>query len=160
MPNLDILPLPLKQVLFCTDFSENAHLAFRYAVDAIQRFPGATLHILHVIPEIEAQFWKTYLYEIDGIDEKAVQDINEKVSADYLTCLPEGFHCHVEIRMGKDYQSILEYASEIDCDLIIIGRQGQSNIQKVLFGNVTEKVTRHAKCPILVVPRIYGDKHK
>ena len=39
-----------------------------------------------------------------------------------------------------------------DVDLIVMGRQGQSSIGKVLFGNVTEKITRKAPCAVLVVP--------
>ena len=160
MLNLDIQLHPSQRILFCMDFSVNSQLAFKYAIDAAQRFPGCTLHLLHVIPEVEAQFWKTYIYEIDGIDDKAKQDINDKITSDYISRIPCEIKSQIEVRMGKDYQVILEYAKEIDCDLIIIGRQGQSNFKKVLFGNVTEKVTRHAKCPILVIPLIYETKQK
>ncbi|MGC9327989.1 MAG: universal stress protein [Candidatus Hinthialibacter sp.] len=152
--------LYIKKVLFCTDFSSNAQFAFQFALSEASRFSKCTLHLLHVIPEVEAQFWKTYLYEIDGIDEKAKQDMQTKINEDYLSYIPEQISFHVEIRMGKDYQTILEYAKEIDSDLIVIGRQGQSNLRKVLFGNVTEKVTRHAECPVLVIPLVYQTKKR
>ncbi|MBN2326050.1 MAG: universal stress protein [Candidatus Omnitrophica bacterium] len=158
MTGADHLSCVCKRILFCTDFSSNAQFAFQFALSEASRFPNCTLHLLHVIPEVEAQFWKTYLYEIDGIDEKAKQDTQDKIAEDYLPHIPERISSHVEIRVGKDYQTILEYAREIDCDLIVIGRQGQSNLRKVLFGNVTEKVTRHAECPVLVVPLVYQTK--
>ena len=148
----DLPPSPYRRILFCTDFSENADLAFDYAVDAARRRPGSELHILHVIPEPEAQFWKTYLYEVEGIDEKAKADMDERIKASYLSRAPEGVDVRVAIRMGKDYQAILEYASEENADLIIIGRQGHSGLETVLFGNVTEKVVRKADCVVLVVP--------
>ncbi|HOD52626.1 MAG TPA: universal stress protein, partial [Candidatus Hydrogenedentes bacterium] len=56
-----------ERILFCTDFSENAEFAFDYALDASVRRPGSILYIFHVIPEPDAQFWKTYLYEVEDV---------------------------------------------------------------------------------------------
>ena len=55
-----------RRILFCSDFSENADFAFGFAVDAAQRNSGSTLYLLHVLPEPDAQFWKTYIYDSDG----------------------------------------------------------------------------------------------
>ncbi len=141
-----------RRILFCTDFSENAEHAFRFAVDAAHRRPGCILHLLHVIPEPEAQFWKTYIYEVDGIDEKAKRDIDAKIDADYRPLVPEGVDFRVEIRVGRDYIRILEFAEQQDVDLIVLGRHGHTAFGKWLFGNVTEKVARHAPCPVMIVP--------
>ena len=59
-----------QRILFCTDFSENANFAFNFAVDAAIRRPGSQLYLLHVVPESEAQFWKSYIYEVEGVDAK------------------------------------------------------------------------------------------
>ena len=59
---------PYKRILFCTDFSDNADRAFAYAIDAAVRRPGCTFYLLHVIPEPDAQFWRTYIYEVEGVD--------------------------------------------------------------------------------------------
>lgn len=155
---------PFMRILFCTDFSENADFAFDFAVDAAQRRPGAVLYLLHVIPEPDAQFWKTYLYEVDDIDAKAKRDIDAKIAETYAPRIPSGLEFHVEFRIGKDYMKILEFAEENSIDLIVIGRQGSSSLGTVLFGNVTERVARKATCPVLVVPLTYehrrqGDDH-
>ncbi|RJP21790.1 MAG: universal stress protein [Candidatus Omnitrophota bacterium] len=143
---------PFKRILFCTDFSRNADFAFEFAIEQASRNPDCVLYLLHVIPEPEAQFWRTYIYEVENLDEKAKQDMDAKVAETYLPGIPAGIHYEVEFRIGKDYMQILEFASEKNVDLIIIGRHGQSSFGKVLFGNVTEKVTRHAECPVLVIP--------
>lgn len=150
---------PYQRILFCTDFSENADYAFNFAIDAAIRRPGCTLYLLHVIPESDAQFWKTYIYEVDGIDEKAKQDIDEKIDRDYRPRVPAGVDFKVEMRVGKDYQVILEFAEERDIDVIIIGRQGRGALQKALFGNVTEKVARKAPCAVLIIPMDFQKKH-
>lgn len=144
---------PYNTILCCTDFSENATRAFTFALDAAIRRPGAALHLLHVIPEPEAQFWKTYVYNVEGVDDKARNAIDQKIDEVYRPLVPDTLSLVVEMRIGKDYLQILEYAREIGADLIVLGRHGHSALENVLFGNVTEKVVRKAGCPVLVVPR-------
>ncbi|MCP4642175.1 MAG: universal stress protein [bacterium] len=143
---------PYRRILFCTDFSDNADFAFDYALDAVIRRPESVIYLLHVIPEPDAQFWKTYIYELEDVDEKAKKDIDAKVAEAYLPRVPEGIDLRVEMCVGRDYLKILEFAAENDIDLIVIGRHGHTALDKVLFGNVTEKVVRKAECAVLVVP--------
>ncbi len=147
------------RILFCTDFSENADFAFSFAVDAASRRPGCRLYLLHVIPESEAQFWKTYIYEVDDVDAKARHDVDERIEV-YRSRLPEPIELKVEIRIGKDHQEILTFARDRQIDLVVMGRQGRGALQKALFGNVTEKVVRKADCAVLVVPLSYRERRR
>ena len=146
-------------ILFCTDFSENAYLAFDYALDAAKRRPGSILYLLHVIPEPEAQFWKTYLYEVEGLDEKAKHDLDKRIEESYLPRVPEGVDLRVEFRVGKDSQVILDFAQEKKIDLIVLGREGHgSTLRRTFFGDVAEKITRKADCAVLVAPLAFCRK--
>ena len=70
-----------KKILFCTDFSENADRAFVFAANAAVRNVGCELHLLHVIPEPPAQFWKGYIYEVDeDVDARAKREIDAKLA--------------------------------------------------------------------------------
>ena len=148
----ELPPSPYQRILFCTDFSENADFAFAYALDAAVRRPGCTLYLLHVIPEPDAQFWKTYIYEVDEVDEKAKRDIHQKIAEVHLPRIPDTVSFQVAMRIGRDYIQILEFAREHQADLIVVGRHGRSALENVLFGNVAEKVVRKADCAVLVVP--------
>ncbi|MBN2210967.1 MAG: universal stress protein [Sedimentisphaerales bacterium] len=142
-----------RRILFCTDFSENADFAFSFALDAACRRPGTVLYLLHVIPETEAQFWKTYIYEVDNVDDKARHDIDEKIQDAYLSHIPAEAAHEVVFRVGRADQVILEFAEENDVDLIVIGRQGHGgSIHQTFFGNVAEKIARKAPCAVLIVP--------
>ena len=143
---------PFRRILFCADFSENADLAFDVALDQAARSPDSRLFLLHVVPEPEAQFFNTYLYEVDNVDSKGKQDMDEKIRAAYVSRLPPGLKMELEIRGGTEADNILECAQEKNIDLIILGRQGRSSVGKVFFGNVTEKVVRKSRCAVLVVP--------
>jgi nucleotide-binding universal stress UspA family protein len=149
---------PCRKILFCTDFSKNAEFAFQFAVDAALRRPGCELYLLHVVPETDAQFWKTYLYEVEGVDDKAKRDIDGRIDEVYRSRLPVGLELKVEFRVGRDWQEILNFANEKDIDLIVMGRQGKGSLQTALFGNVTEKVARKADCAVLIVPLSFEEK--
>lgn len=149
---------PFNRILFCTDFSPNADFAFDVALDSAGRRPESILYLFHVIPEPDAQFWKTYLNDIEGVDEKARQDINTKIEEVYLPRIPSGMQYEVVVTVGKDYQAILDFAREKNIDLIIMGRQGHSQLEKVLFGNVTERVARKADCAVLIIPLSFKAK--
>jgi len=144
-----------KNVLFCTNFSENADYAFDYVLSLMKNWPESKLHILHVIPEPDAQFWKTYLYEIEDVDKKAKSDIAEKIHESYLSRAPEGMDVEVVIRIGKDYYEILEYSKEAEIDLVVMGRQGSSRWDSVLYSHVTEKLARHAECAVMIIPHSF-----
>ena len=147
-----------ERILFCTDFSENADYAFFYALASAERTRYGTLHILHVVPEPDAQFWRTYLYEVENVDEKARADIDRKVSESYVQHIPKQIPHVVEFRIGKAAEQILKYAEEMNADLIVMGRQGASELGKQLFGNVTEKIARKAACPVLIIPYSFEKK--
>jgi nucleotide-binding universal stress UspA family protein len=141
-----------KKILFCTDFSENADRAFVFAVNSAVRNVGCELHLLHVIPEPPAQFWKGYIYEVDeDVDARAKREIDAKLAEAYVPRVPADVKLVVAMRIGEARHKILEYAAEQDVDLIVLGRQGAGAVGKILFGNVTERVVRKADCPVLVI---------
>lgn len=48
-------------------------------------------------------------------------------------------------------EGIIQFARNANMDLIIVGTQGMSGVEKFLLGSVANKVTSHAHCPVLVV---------
>jgi nucleotide-binding universal stress UspA family protein len=145
-----------KTILFCTDFSESADAAFEFALDAAVRRPGSTLYLLHVIHEPDAQFWKSYIAEVDNINADAKKAIDEKIAATYLPRVPQGVQMKLEFRIGPDAATILDFAKSAKADVIVMGRQGHSRMGKTLFGSVAEKIVRKAECAVLVVPLNYA----
>lgn len=158
MGPIDTTKTHFQRILFCTDFSKNADFAFAFAIDAARRRAGSELYLLHVIPESEGQFWKTYIYEVDDVDAKAKRDIDERVNQSYRSQLPAGMDLKAEFRVGKEHQQILRFAREKRIDLIVMGRQGHGALQHALFGKVAEKVVCKAECAVLVVPLNYQER--
>lgn len=146
-----------ERILFCTDFSSNADFAFSYALSLAKMRAGSTLFLLHVVPESDAQFWKSYIYEVENVEEKARQDIEERLERTYRAQVPSFIRFEAIFRVGRDWQEILATASEKQADLIVMGRRSQSSLQKAFFGNLTEKVARQAPCSVLIIPLSYQE---
>lgn len=53
---------------------------------------------------------------------------------------------------GKAGAQVVDVAESEGCDLILIARHGTSNVERVLLGSVTERITRTASTPILIYP--------
>jgi len=143
---------PSARILFCTDFSDTADRAFDRAIDSAVCRPGSQLILLHVIPEPDAQFWRTYIYEVNGVDEKARGDVDAKIAETYAPRVPDGVTFRVEVRIGSVPDEILAFAKKEQVSLIIVGRRGHSSLTELVFGAVADKIVRRARCPVLVVP--------
>ncbi len=148
MPHRNIF----KKILFCTDFSENADLAFKYALNIAEGNPECEIIIFHIVPEPDAQFWKSYIYELDAVDSKAKADIDAKTEKAYTSKIPSDIKYSVRMAVGRVNQSILDAAGETGADLIIIGRQGSSKLKTLFYGNTAGFVARKAACPVIIIP--------
>jgi nucleotide-binding universal stress UspA family protein len=49
-------------------------------------------------------------------------------------------------------------AKELEANLIVMGCRGRHGIRRIIDGSVSDAVTRHAPCPVLVVHS--GEKAK
>ena len=66
------------------------------------------------------------------------------------------------LRMGRPAEEILRLSEDIIAGLIVIGNQGLggrfSRMKRFLMGSVSEKVSRYARCSVLVVRRDLYDR--
>ena len=139
-------------LLFYTDFTENDDRAFDIALELARKGSWKKIFLLHVIPEPDAQFWKTYLYEVDEIDAKAKNDIDEKFAVSYTARIPSHIEEIVVVRVGKSEDMILQCAKEFEADLIVMSREGKKISEKMVTGSLAEKIVRKAHCAVLVIP--------
>jgi nucleotide-binding universal stress UspA family protein len=56
------------------------------------------------------------------------------------------------VNVGEPAREILECATSLGADLIVMGTHGLSGFEHLLLGSVTEKVLRKATSPVLTVP--------
>jgi nucleotide-binding universal stress UspA family protein len=142
----------IKKILVPTDFSRISYSAFEYARDLAERM-DSEIHIIHVMekspPLLSAN--KSGLTEEEVV--RALEVEARKKLSEAASCLKEdsGILVKEVFRIGNDYEEIVNYAKEINSDIIIIATHGRTGILHTLMGSVAEKVIRFSKCPVLVI---------
>lgn len=142
--------LRVKSILVPIDFSPPSKKALAYAVAAARQFK-AKLTLLHVIepvatPDFAASF--PLAMENDELMAAAKKQLEGVVKA---ARIPPGSVEKILVRFGRSYHEIAGAARTRKVDLIIIATHGYTGLKHAFLGSTTERVVRHAPCPVLVV---------
>ena len=54
--------------------------------------------------------------------------------------------------IGDPARMLLEYATRVDADVMVIGRRGAGLLERIMLGSVANRVVHDAECPVLLVP--------
>ena len=139
----------LKKILCPVDHSECSYLALKYAISLALK-DEAKLYLMHVIDSrlYDTEIYKFGPHKLNEIDES-------KIRTDLMKGLPEGTTDVLEVETivvkGVPFNEIINAATEISVDLIVIGTHGRTGLSHVMLGSVAEKVVRKAPCPVLTV---------
>jgi universal stress protein A len=142
--------LRLKSILVPIDFSGPSKKALTYAVPFAKQF-GAKLTLLHVLePVATPDFAKSFplAMESDTVMAVCKGRLNQVIKEEAID--PKLVE-EVLVRCGRSFQEIAEAARTLKADLIIISTHGYTGLKHAVLGSTTERVVRHATCPVLVV---------
>lgn len=142
----------IKKILFCTDFSDNADLAFEYTLDMCSLY-NAELTILHVTHSYKFSPVCDFFISmevgqviLDENQKAAMEEVNKR----YKDQLGEIKYTSI-IRNGYPATEIIDFIGENDFDLIILGAHGSTGLPSIFFGSTAERVVRNAPCPVLTI---------
>jgi nucleotide-binding universal stress UspA family protein len=65
---------------------------------------------------------------------------------------PFGVPMHFEVEEGDVAAAILNEATELPADLIVLGTHGRRGFEHFAMGSVAERMIRKARCPVITVP--------
>ncbi len=133
-------------VLFPTDFSENADLAFT-VVENMAATGVRRITLTHVqdtarlVPHLANR-----LPEFDAIDRDRLNELRARLLAKGAT------EVDIELRTGKPFLEIVELAKARGASLVVMGSQGRGFVPELFLGSVSHEVARRASSPVLLVP--------
>lgn len=136
--------ITLQDILVATDFSGCAESAVKYALGMARRY-GSTLHLVHVLPEMP--FVESTDPDPDRIRRSAEQRLANMAASEAF----RGIRHTETIQTGEVAQALADLGRAKAIDLIVLGTQGRSGIEKFLLGSVAEEAFRSALCPVLTV---------
>ena len=139
--------LALRVILVPVDFSPGSLKAMDFAVALAKPF-NASIELLHVLDPI---------YAAGRFDAPRLRQFRREAVQDAKRRLANVAKRNVNTRLrhtvviGTPYAEIVEKASRIDANMIVMGSRGRTGLGRFLVGSVAEKVIRHAECPVLIV---------
>jgi nucleotide-binding universal stress UspA family protein len=130
----------LRQILFCTDFSENSERALNYAISATEEY-DAELTLLHVLEEVPNPTRR----------EKAISAATERLDKLIPPEARKTLKIKTVVSIGKPYRQIIQFAVEEQIDMVAMGVWGRGALDLAVFGSTTYRVMQLGPCPVLAV---------
>lgn len=152
----------MKKILLPTDFSENSYNALAYAVQLFEK-EKCDFYVLNTYTPI--------LYDSEYILYNATQPTLEEIYRDNSQAglnrivnrlkktYPNSNHSFAQIsafNMLND--EIKKQVDEKHIELVIMGTQGATGADEILFGSHTVHAMKKAHCPLLAIPSEYNFK--
>ena len=150
------------RILVPTDFSEHAGFAMDLACQ-IARKTKSELVALHVLDHTGLFDFSagSSAYPLMGnpagldLDQEFMESLYSNAEEKYAQFLSNYESADLKItkkiKIGSAFHYITEEINEEKTNLVIMGSKGSSGFEEVLIGSNTEKVVRHARCPVLTV---------
>jgi nucleotide-binding universal stress UspA family protein len=135
---------PVKNVVVPLDFSDFSFSTLEKAVEFVENL--SDIHVVHVLPELSPMepgvIWGT----VD--DASRTLHVKEELRKRLKGSMYDAIQ--IEVLFGQPSAEIARYAEKIGSELIIVHSQGKGGTH-LLLGSTAERVTRLAKCPVLVL---------
>lgn len=150
--------LEYKNILFCTDFSDDANIAFVHAVNLAMKY-AAVLHILH-IPHAPLTHARHAVDRNNAVgkgregrspDESIVEEALKRLREAYLARMGDFSNYRFVVRCGAPDIEIIRYARENDIDLIVMGALGKAEVEKLIHGTTVANVSKYAHCHVMAI---------
>jgi nucleotide-binding universal stress UspA family protein len=135
-----------EHVLFPTDFSETADLAFTY-VQALVADGAKRVTLLHV--QDQARFDPHLLYrlaEFNEIDRGRLERMKEVLQRQGDADIG------IELCYGSPFAEIIRRVRERAAHLVVMGNQGRGFVKELFLGSVSHNVARHSDAAVLLIP--------
>ncbi len=141
----------IKKILVPIDFSDYSKKALHYTVKLAKSF-DAELFLVYVIEPMvypaDLSMGQMVMPQSEvNLSEKAKSELEELATNE----IGDSLNYNILIKTGKPFMEVIETASEVDADLIIIATHGHTGVEHLLFGSTAEKIVRKAPCPVLTL---------
>lgn len=132
------------------DFSEASDEALDEAL-MLAMARQAELHVLHVddhfrAPEGGQEAAANMLSRIEHHTTARMEDLGRR-KGQKVTFRKMYSH----FRLGAPAEQLVQLASDLDADLVVVGTHGRSGLQRLVLGSVAERVVRLGRCPVWIV---------
>jgi nucleotide-binding universal stress UspA family protein len=142
-----------RRILVPFDISQYSRDASNEAIEIAQSV-GGSITFIHIV---EPEPYYDTVYDLSQAEREVKDEINTKVNEWFSQiaekCSSKNVHYTMEILFdkGSTIETIVDYAKEMNADLVVIGHSSAHGIGRWLKGDVAKGIIEHAHPPCLVL---------
>jgi len=146
----------ISKVVTPVDFSDNSKIIAESSAYMAGKF-GASMYLVFVVQNFDdySGFFVPQM-SMPTLEGELVESAETKMASfceemvEY--CKSAGVkELSYKVFMGDVGEQIVDYASKLEADLIVMGTHGYKGLEKIMFGSVADKVVRSAPCPVMTI---------
>ncbi len=146
----------IHNVVTPVDFSDNSRLIAESSAYLAGKF-GASMHLVFVVQNFEdySGFFVPQM-TLPSLEGELAESAETKMASFCGEMLEYSQAAGVKnldykVLMGDVAEKLVEYATDVEADLIVMGTHGYKGLEKIMFGSVAAKVVRGAPCPVMTI---------
>ena len=128
----------LSKILVAVDGSESAEKALEYAFQLAKKHK-AKVTLLNVGES-----------KLFGFKPEVAREVGEHILSDAAAKV-KGLKLNTQLEFGNPAETIIEVAEKGNYDFIVVGSRGISSVKRFFLGSVSDDISHHAKCSVLIV---------
>lgn len=142
----------MKNILIAIDFSPISNKLIETATPIAQQF-GAKLWLVHIAspdPEfvgynVGPQYIRDSKAEVLRMEHRELQLMAKNL-------MDKGLEVDALLIQGPTAETLVDEASKLHADIVVLGAEDHGTIFKTIFGSVWEEVLKNINVPVLLVP--------
>lgn len=142
--------IEIKNILFLTDFSDEAAEALEYAREFAEKFK-ARLSVLHVIDDATHKRYGSVVGDYHAFDQNAQEKTRQWLEQIHREELRGSPNCQTLVERGELFEHVLRVVREHHIDVIVLSAHTHEGFHVHLISNLPEKLVRKAPCHVFVI---------
>ena len=140
------------KLLVCVDLSESTEIIVKKVEEITEALPTKVWLLHNAVPEpdfvefkVDPQAARESLAKKFHVEHRQIQELANRMRK-------AGVDTTALLVHGTTVETILEEASDLEVDMIVVGTHGRGAMYQLLMGSVSEAVLHKSRFPVLVVP--------
>ena len=140
------------KLLVCVDLSESTEIIVKKIEEITNALPAKVWLLHNAVPEpdvvefkVDPQAARESLAKKFHVEHRQIQELANRMRK-------TGVDTTALLVHGATVETILNEASELEVDMIVVGSHGRGAMYQLLVGSVSEGILHNSRCPVLVVP--------
>jgi len=137
-----------KRILVAYDGSDGAQAALRMGI-GLAKGQGTELYSISI--EEHLPRYAATIGEVEDAREQIEEHFRALTKQAQDSAALQGVDLETVVRQGHEVQSILDFARQRRCDLLLLGSQGHSRVFERVIGSTSLSLVRLASCSVFIV---------